>query len=305
MNNITDVDAFTDPVTVLEDGDAVDETSTLPTIQALANRTFYLLTKLGGAAAVVLGKIIITALSGNNDAINGTGSGSGRGVKGTSGATDGAIGVEGISGATNGIGGKFTGTGTGVALTVVKGSGASNAIAADGGALLSAGNVQASAGQVIANTGLKALVSGNGSDALVGFISQGSATPSVKGSGTAGTFTYQTQRFIRYTRINNLVIFDMRIDFTHTSGAVGNLVITGFPYSIKDDTMTVSNGTPSIGVMWGLGAVAPDGHLTGYPAGASTEALPHTSDANFVNAAMTGDPTSIMAWGHYYTDDAF
>lgn len=42
MRNITPVNAFTDPVTVLENGDPVDQAESQPTIQALANRTYWL-----------------------------------------------------------------------------------------------------------------------------------------------------------------------------------------------------------------------------------------------------------------------
>jgi hypothetical protein len=41
MHNVTDVNAFTSPVQVLDDGDPVAASQTQPTIQALANRTFY------------------------------------------------------------------------------------------------------------------------------------------------------------------------------------------------------------------------------------------------------------------------
>jgi hypothetical protein len=42
MQNITDVNTFTSPVTVLSDGDAVAAANSIPTAQALANRTAFL-----------------------------------------------------------------------------------------------------------------------------------------------------------------------------------------------------------------------------------------------------------------------
>lgn len=53
MRAITDVDNFVDPVTTLEDGDPVTETSTDPTTQALANRTRNLKNRIDAIAAAL------------------------------------------------------------------------------------------------------------------------------------------------------------------------------------------------------------------------------------------------------------
>lgn len=52
MHNITDVNAFTSPVPVLDDGDPVAASQTQPTIQALANRSFYTNSLLGLAVGM-------------------------------------------------------------------------------------------------------------------------------------------------------------------------------------------------------------------------------------------------------------
>lgn len=75
------------------------------------------------------------------------GAGSGIGCYGSGGSTNGSIGVYGTSTATNGQGGVFLGTGTGIALEAQKGSGATDAIKADGFIDLStASNPSASTG---------------------------------------------------------------------------------------------------------------------------------------------------------------
>lgn len=50
MRNITPVNAFTDPVTVLENGDPVDQAGTQSTIQALTDRTYWMNLRQGAAS---------------------------------------------------------------------------------------------------------------------------------------------------------------------------------------------------------------------------------------------------------------
>jgi len=56
MRNVVPVDAFTDPVTVVENGDVGDEDSFQPTAQALTNRTLHLKTLIS-ALGTILGPI--------------------------------------------------------------------------------------------------------------------------------------------------------------------------------------------------------------------------------------------------------
>jgi hypothetical protein len=74
LNNITDVSAFTSPVTVLADGDAVDAAHSVPTAQALANRTRYLSDNLLGVTSVVGASLTTTLLatSTNKQVLTGT-----------------------------------------------------------------------------------------------------------------------------------------------------------------------------------------------------------------------------------------
>jgi len=67
---------------------------------------------------------------------------------------------------------------------------------------------------------------------------EGTWTPAVIGSTTAGTATYSTQNG-RYTKIGNIVHFELFVAYTGGTGA-GNLRIDGLPFapSISNATYT-------------------------------------------------------------------
>lgn len=64
-------------------------------------------------------------------------------------------------------------------------------------------------------------------------FSSGSWTPSLEGSGTAGTPTY-TVRVGTYTVVDGIVTAFFDVIITTTTGMVGNLKISGFPFNQAD-----------------------------------------------------------------------
>ena len=73
MNNITAVNTFTDPVTVLADGDAVASANTIPTIQALTNRSLFNASGLRVTPVVsAAGTTVLTATSTRGQVLTGT-----------------------------------------------------------------------------------------------------------------------------------------------------------------------------------------------------------------------------------------
>lgn len=221
MKNIVDVNAFTSPVQVLQDGDPVVGSETETSVQALANRTAYLQTALNvdahetisvtgdssaTRASIVAtgnnGKDAITALGNIAGAgINATGGTTGPGVNATGGSSSGD-GVTAVGGAGNGIGGRFTGIGAGRAVKGI--------------------------GIIEASLGMMFKAAGNGSNVMDGYHS-GSFTPTLLPSGSnAVSYTVQSGTFIR---IGNLVFLTAHL--TGSLGAsTGTLGLSGLPYNV-------------------------------------------------------------------------
>ena len=74
-----------------------------------------------------------------------------------------------------------------------------------------------------------ATASGSGSSELFDSYEEGTFTPVVKGSTTAGTSTYATQMGA-YTRIGNRVFFDISLSWADHTGA-GFLKVGSLPYA--------------------------------------------------------------------------
>ena len=84
---------------------------------------------------------------------------------------------------------------------------------------------------------------------IVGF-SQGTFQPSVRGSSTAGTFTYTT-RLGSYIKIGNFFWFTIRIKIASVSGSpAGNLEIYNFPVTPADECDNVYQVFGG-GISWG------------------------------------------------------
>lgn len=70
-----------------------------------------------------------------------------------------------------------------------------------------------------------------GGDTLT-MYDEGTFTPVVEGSSTAGTATY-TSQVGRYTRIGNRVMFNLTVVYSGHTGT-GNIYITGLPFTSAD-----------------------------------------------------------------------
>jgi hypothetical protein len=75
---------------------------------------------------------------------------------------------------------------------------------------------------------------------------EGTWTPGIAGSTSAGTVTY-SNRFGRYTRIGNLVYFDMAVAYSAGTGT-GLLKITGLPFSIVSSSGVVPANLINVGL---------------------------------------------------------
>jgi hypothetical protein len=65
---------------------------------------------------------------------------------------------------------------------------------------------------------------------------EGTWTPTIAGTSTAGTYSYNPQAGF-YTRIGNAVFFSFYIVWDSTgSNGTGNISITGFPFTAKSNT---------------------------------------------------------------------
>jgi hypothetical protein len=67
---------------------------------------------------------------------------------------------------------------------------------------------------------------------LLNWYEEGTFTPTVEGSTTAGTATYTVQ-VGRYTRIGNRVMFNLTVVYSGHTGT-GNLYVTGYPFTSAD-----------------------------------------------------------------------
>lgn len=203
MRNITPVDTFTAPVSVLEDTDPVSESSTQPTIQALTNRTENCNTRLVAlgtkdTASGVVGldsnkHATITASGGNQPALSATGNGTGAGVAASGGATGNGITAQG--GVTSGAGVVGTGTASGSVGVSGTGVGAGSGVTGQGGAtgpgLTATGGASGAAGVVATGTVAQPGVSAQGGASGNGVTAAGGASggTGVVGNGTASGAT--------------------------------------------------------------------------------------------------------------------
>lgn len=66
---------------------------------------------------------------------------------------------------------------------------------------------------------------------------EGSFTPTVRGSSTAGTFTYDTTNtFGRYVKVGPLVNFQLAVVVTAGSGSAGELYVASLPFTARNLT---------------------------------------------------------------------
>ena len=95
---------------------------------------------------------------------------------------------------------------------------------------------------------------------------KGTWVPEIEGSGTAGSFTYDTSNTAaRYTRIGNMCWFRLRVRFTVIGVApTGAVSVTGFPFT----SGSVSPGSAPLGgadvLVWTLNLPAGYTQVSGY-----------------------------------------
>jgi hypothetical protein len=121
---------------------------------------------------------------------------------------------------------------------------------------------------------------------------EGTWTPSVRGSSTAGTVTYNYQAG-SYTKIGRLIYIWMDLEVASFSGGAGNLEIPGVPFASANISTTYSVFQPwSVVTAWGQTYTTP----TGFMNPNTTVMLMYTCDdahANF--AAMKVNQTGRIA----------
>ena len=78
---------------------------------------------------------------------------------------------------------------------------------------------------------------GTGDANLLDDYEEGTWTPTIQGSTTAGTYTYGTQHG-EYIKVGNMVTANFRIDDINVSSAgAGNFELHGFPFTSKSTTL--------------------------------------------------------------------
>jgi hypothetical protein len=124
---------------------------------------------------------------------------------------------------------------------------------------------------------------------------EGTFSPTIIGSSTAGTASYTT-RVGRYTKIGNRVLFSIYLDYSAGNGT-GNLQVTGLPFTSNSTSNNLSSlsvglsniGLPASSVCWAY--VASNSTtivMSSYPAGGGAAAS--------VSYDAAGD---ILLAGHY------
>lgn len=83
-----------------------------------------------------------------------------------------------------------------------------------------------------------------GSGAALSIFEQGTFTATMRGSGTAGTFTYDANTQIgRYQKVGRIATVTFRADWSSAGTATGNLQCITLPYTSSSVTGNQQNGT--------------------------------------------------------------
>jgi len=112
-------------------------------------------------------------------------------------------------------------------------------------AITTSGNLSLSTGNVVMATSGKGIDfsattpdgSGTVTDELLDDYEEGTFTPTIVGSTTPGTVTYATQTG-HYTKIGRIVQFQIFVAWSAGIGGVGNLRVTGLPFTANATTYT-------------------------------------------------------------------
>lgn len=163
----------------------------------------------------------------------------------------------------------------------------------------STGPTPTAEGDIQWDTDDDAIVVGDGSgQKTFRAVTQTTFTPTVRGSGTAGTWNYTTQTGF-YQRIGNRVYFDLYVLISSYSGSpTGRLQIQGLPFAVGNTTVNFIGGgsmaTPGAGNMLSIEGASGSTTLNVYGRSQTTGAAADST------IAASG---SIGFWcsGTYYT----
>jgi hypothetical protein len=147
-------------------------------------------------------------------------------------------------------------------------------------------------------TGVK--IGNNGADAALDRYAKGTASPTLKGSTTAGANTY-TENTLRYTLVGNRVYFSIRISLTSKDGAMaGNISIAGLPIAAAAGGHIVGVAVP---VFENTTLTAGYTVLGGWIAAGASEIILWQSGTGVsrlnLAAAAISSTTSLYLDGHY------
>ncbi len=124
-----------------------------------------------------------------------------------------------------------------------------------------------------------------------------SFTPTLVGSGTAGTFTYTANAtIVEYTRIGNRVFYNGRIVITAiTVAPVGNMTIRGWPITpVSDANMAIAGGGVMI-LYSGLTVAAGYTQIELQAANGSTQVAINKNGSGVAPASVIGAETVGVA----------
>jgi hypothetical protein len=136
------------------------------------------------------------------------------------------------------------------------------------------------------------------------FFETGSFTPTLVGSGTAGTFTYTANaNLVEWSRIGNRVFFNGRVNISAIGVApVGNMSINGWPFAaVADTNMAIAGGAAMI--IWVANIVAGYTEVAGqFANGSSAMTLTESGDNLGVATLQGGEIIATSQFrfhGHY------
>jgi hypothetical protein len=118
---------------------------------------------------------------------------------------------------------------------------------------------------------------------------QGTFTPTLVGSGTAGTFTYVANaNLVEWTRVGNRLFFNGRVQISAIAVAPTlNMSINGWPYAgVADTNMAIAGGASMI--VWQANIAAGYTQVAGQFANGSSSMLLVESGDNVGLAVMQG-----------------
>jgi len=130
---------------------------------------------------------------------------------------------------------------------------------------------------------------------------EGTFTPVLGTDGTQPTVAYSAQSGT-YTRIGNVVHFNIYLVTSSYSGGTGNLTLSGFPYTISESDSVAAVSNKSVwttqGPTYGRAVSATNKFYLYYDTATASTAVPGANMGG-------GSGTNLRLSGRYFTSDAF